>query len=79
MILGRPSNLILGAFTALFNVFVLALAAQGVILDLPFVVAINIAAASLIGLIANQPPTVIEGTTVKVITPRGQPNRTTRV
>ena len=79
MILGRPSNLILGAFVALVNVVVLVLASQGLKVDGETVAAINIAAGAIIAVIANQPPTLNEGTQVTVITPAGQPNRTTTV
>lgn len=71
MILGRPTNLILAAFTALFNVFVILKpdTFTGVA-----VAAINVAAASLIALIANQPPTVSVGATVNVRSANGTPD-----
>ena len=56
MIFGRPTNLILGAFTALFNVVVLALGSSGHPIDASIVAAVNIAAAAVIGLVAYQPP-----------------------
>lgn len=79
MILGRPTNLVLGAFTAVFNVVVLVVNATQP--PPPFftpeiVAAINIAAAALITLIAGQAPTVNQGDTVNVVTPAGQPNKT---
>jgi hypothetical protein len=73
VILGRPTNLILGAFTAIFNVVVLALNGQGHPIDASIVAGINIAAAALIGLIAYQPPTLNPGQTFNVTTPAGQP------
>jgi hypothetical protein len=76
MILGRPTNLILGAFTAVFNVIVLLAASQGVEITPALVAGINIAAAAVIGLVANQPATVNEGDTVNVVTPAGQANKT---
>lgn len=76
MILGRPTNLILGAFTAIFNVIVLVLESQGNPIAPSLVAGINIAAAAIIGLIANQTPTVNAGDQVKVVTPEGEPNRT---
>jgi hypothetical protein len=75
MILGRPTNLILGAFTAVFNVVVLILNSQGTPVDAAVVAGINIAFAAVIGLIANQPPTVKAGDTVTIQTPSGQANR----
>jgi hypothetical protein len=79
MILGRPTNLILGAFTAVFNVVVLALNGQGHPIDASIVAGINIAAAALIGLIAYQPPTLNPGATFNVTSPGGQPNYVTTV
>jgi hypothetical protein len=79
MILNRPPNLILGAFTAIFNVVVLALGAQGHPLDSSIVAGINIAAAALIGLIAYQPPTLNPGDQFHVTTPQGTPQFTTVV
>jgi hypothetical protein len=80
VILGRPTNLILGAFTAVFNVAVLVLQSQGnTTLTPELVAAVNIAAAAVITLIAGQPPTVAEGTKVNVVTPEGQPNKVVKV
>lgn len=79
MIFGRPTNLILGAFTALFNVVVLGLAAAGTVLDGQFVAAVNIAAAAVIALIAGQPPTVTPGSEVHVQTPGNGPNKSVKV
>ena len=75
MIFGRPTNLILGAFTGVFNVVVLVANSQGSTFFTPEIVAaVNIAAGALITLIAGQPPTVNEGDTVRISTPSGQPN-----
>lgn len=80
MILGRPTNLILGAFTALFNVIVLVATQAGNTFFTPeLVAAINIAAAALITLVANQPPTVNEGDKINVVTPPGTDNKTVTV
>jgi hypothetical protein len=79
MILGRPINLILGAFTALFNVVILVLKSQGTEVDAALVAAINIAFGAIVVLIANQPPTVNAGSTINIVTPTGEPNRTTTV
>ena len=81
MILGRPTNLVLGAITAVFNVVVLVLAAlvPPIVIPAPIVGAVNLAAAAVIGLIANQPPTLSPGDTFHVTTPDGQPNVTTTV
>lgn len=51
MILGRSPNLVLGAFTALFNVVVLSGTLPGLTPEL--VAAVNIAAGAIIALIAN--------------------------
>jgi hypothetical protein len=79
MIFGRPTNLILGAFTAVFNVVVLVLETQGTPIAPSLVAGINIAAAAIIGLIANQPPTITQGDKVQVVTPAGEPNKTVTV
>jgi hypothetical protein len=75
MILGRPTNLWLGAFTAVFNVIVATVNVLGYPLDTGVVATANIAAAAVIVLVANQPPTVNPGDTVHVTTPEGQSNR----
>lgn len=75
MILGRPTNLVLGAFTAVFNVIVLIAATQNVQITPELVAGINLAAAAVISLVANQAPTVNAGSTVNVVTPNGDPNR----
>jgi hypothetical protein len=74
MIWGRPPNLILGAFTATFNVIVLAAAAQGIIVDPGLTAAVNLAAGAIIAVIAYQPPTLAPGDTYKTATPAGEPN-----
>jgi hypothetical protein len=74
MILGRPTNLVLGAFTAVFNVIVLIASSQGYPITPEIIAGINIAAGAVILLVANQPPTVNEGDVVSVVTPAGQPN-----
>lgn len=81
MILGRPTNLVLGAITALFNVLVLVLAAlvPPITIPAPVVGAANLAIAALIAVIANQPPTVAAGSTVNVVQPGVTPNTQTTV
>lgn len=79
MIFGRPTNLILGAFTAVFNVIVLVLSSRGTPVDASVVAGINIAFAAVIGLIANQPATVNAGDTVNVVQPGSTPNTKTTV
>lgn len=82
MIFGRPSNLVLGALTAVFNVIVVAahtvpgLEQLGLVLNDVLVSTINLALGAVIALIANQPPTVTQGDTVNVVTPAGEPNKT---
>jgi hypothetical protein len=68
MILGRPTNLIIAAFTAIFNVFVILSPAT---LSGEAVAAINIAFASVIFLIANQDPTVKVGSSISVVSANG--------
>ena len=81
MILGRPTNLILGAITALFNLVILVLAALEPPIIIPAVVvgAANLAIGAVIALIANQPPTVNPGSTINVVTPASAPNQTQTV
>jgi hypothetical protein len=73
MIFRRPPNLVLGAITATFNAVVLALAAltPPVEIDAGVVGAINLAAAAIIALIANAPPTLAPGDRYNVSTPAG--------
>lgn len=81
MILGRPTNLILGAFTAVFNVVVLVLAAlePPIVIQAVIVGGVNLALAAVIGLIANQPPTVNSGDLVNVVQPGSTANTTATV
>lgn len=74
MIWGRPPNLILGAFTAVFNVVVLVLASQGTIIEPAVTAAVNLAAGAVIAVIAYQPPTLVPGDSYSIQTPKGQPN-----
>lgn len=76
MILGRPVNLWLAAFTAVLNVLVLL---SIVVLDALQLAGINIAAAAVIGLVANSTPTVKAGSEINVVTPADEPNYTTTV
>jgi hypothetical protein len=76
MIFGRPTNLVLGAFTALFNVGCLVSASQGYPVTTEIIAAVNIAAGAVIGLVAGQPPTLNTGDKVNVVTPAGEPNKT---
>lgn len=79
MIFGRPPNLVLGAFTATFNVVVLVLASQGVVIDQGVVAAVNLAAGAVITVIAYQPPTLNPGDTFTVKTDAGTPDYQTTV
>jgi hypothetical protein len=79
VIFGRPTNLIIGAFTATFNVVVLVLAANGTPLDGSIVAGVNVAFAAVIALVANQPPTLSPGDQFTVQTATGQPNYQTTV
>jgi hypothetical protein len=83
VIFGRPINLWLGLVTASLAF------AQVLIVTLvpdvdPTTVATVLGAfggllAVVIALVANQPPTISSGDTVKVVTPPGQDNRTVTV
>ena len=75
MILGRPTNLVLGAITALLNLIVIIAGTQGYTVTPETVAAINIAAGAIIAVVANQTPTVTQGDKVNVITPAGQDNK----
>lgn len=76
MIYGRPSNLWLGAATAIFNVAVLSMQAFGIVTPADVIAAVNIALGSVIALIAFQPPTLNVGDKVTVKTSNGDPDRT---
>lgn len=81
MILGRPTNLWVGAFTITFNLIVLILAALVPPIIIPAVVAggVGVAFGALVALVANQPPTMNPGDTFNTVTPPGQPNFVTTV
>jgi len=78
VIKGRPINLWLGLTTALAGFVTVTLIAVGA--DPTIVANIVGAGAGVMGaaiaLVAGQPPTVIEGDKVKVVTPEGEPNKT---
>lgn len=76
MILGRPVNLWVAASGAVLNALVLL---GWLVIDAIQLGALNLAIAALIALVANQAPTVKEGTTVTVVTPQGEPNRSVTV
>lgn len=80
MILGRPTNLWLGLVTA-----VLAFAQVIIVTTLPQYDPVSVATilgalggllSVVISFVANQPPTVVSGSTVKVVTPDDTPNVT---
>ena len=79
MILNRPTNLWLGAFTAIWSVIVLVLKSQGIEISLELATGVTAAAGALVLLVANQTPTVAAGSDIKVQTPTGQPNATATV
>jgi hypothetical protein len=81
MFLGRPTNIWLGAFTAVLGAIVLVLAALQPPIVIPGTVvgALGIAFGAVIGLVANQPPTLNPGQTFNVTTPAGQPSFVTTV
>jgi hypothetical protein len=53
LIFGRSPNLVLGAFTAVFNVVVLVAKSMGVSLTPELVAGINLAAGAIIAVVAN--------------------------
>jgi hypothetical protein len=79
MIFGRPTNLWNGLIVAFVSL--ISLIAMQLIPDVDGEVVATIGAGvtlflgSVISLVANQSPTVNEGSTVNVVTPQGQPNR----
>jgi len=81
VILGRPTNLIIGSFQAILGGLVVILAG----LPHPIVISGLIVGAivgifgALIALVANQPPSLNPGDTFNTITPKGQPNYVTTV
>jgi hypothetical protein len=81
MILGRPTNLIVGAFVAVFGAVVVVLAAltPPVLIPSAVVGAVTGAFGALVLLVANQAPTLNPGDTFNVKTPEGQPNYQTTV
>ena len=81
MILGRPTNLIIAAVTAIFNAVVLLLSAlqPPVVIPAAVVGGINLALGAVIAVIANSPPTLAPGDTFHVQTEPGTPNYQTTV
>lgn len=81
MIFGRPTNLVLGAFTAISGAVVVILAnlQPPIIIPGAVVGGVGVAFGALIALIANQPPTVNPGDTVTVQTPSGEANKSVTV
>lgn len=75
MIFKRPTNLWLAAATAIFNVVVLVLGANGVDITPELVSAVNIALAAVILLVAFQPPIVTPNTEVVVKTNNGHTDK----
>ena len=81
MILGRPTNMWIGAFTAVFSAVVIILAALAPPIIIPSVVvgAVGIAFGAIVILVAGQPPTLNPGDKLNVTTPAGQPTAVTTV
>jgi hypothetical protein len=83
MILGRPTNLWNGLVVA--SVSLVSIVVMQLLPDIDGEVVATIGAAvtlflgTVIAVIANQAPTVNEGTLVNVVTPAGQDNRTVTV
>ena len=81
MILGRPTNQWIGAFTAVFSAVVIVLGALTPPIVIPSVVvgAVGVAFGAIVLLVAGQPPTLNPGDTLNVTTPAGQPTAVTTV
>jgi hypothetical protein len=86
MILGRPTNLWLGAITAILNALAVIanadgspLASLGSLTTPEIVAVVNLALGAVIALIAVQPPTVQPDSKINVQTPSGQPNASASV
>jgi hypothetical protein len=81
MILGRPTNLVVGAFQSILGAIVLILAAlePPVVIPSAVVAGVVLAFGALVAVIANQPPTLNPGDTFNVTTPAGQPTAVTTV
>lgn len=79
MIFGRPINQIIAAVSAVLNLLVIAAAQAGIVITAELVAALNAAILAVVTLVAGQAPTVAEGTTVNVVTPAGEPNKTVTV
>ena len=83
MILGRPTNLWNGLIVA--GVSLVSIVVMQLLPDIDSEVVATIGAATTlffgaaISLLANQAPTVNEGSTVNVVTPAGEPNKTVTV
>lgn len=81
MILGRPVNLVVGAFQAVLGAVVLTLGALAppIVIPAAVVAGVVIAFGAVIAVIAGQPPTLNPGDQFHVTTPSGTPNVTTTV
>ncbi len=81
MILGRPVNLVVGAFQAVLGAIVLALGALDppIVIQAPVVAAVVIAFGAVIAVVAGQPPTLNPGDQFRTVTPQGTPNYVTTV
>ena len=77
MILGRPANLVVGAFQTILGAVVIILFywSPPVVIPNPVIGAVVLAFGAIISLIANQTPTVNSGDTVTVVTAKGEPNK----
>jgi hypothetical protein len=77
VIAGRPTNLWLGLATSIVGFATVVAVAAGV--DPTLVANVAGAGSGVLGaailLIANQPPTVLEGSKINISTPNGDPNR----
>ena len=75
MIAGRPTNLWLGAITALTGVLFIGLSAAGIVVPAELIASIGVAEGAVIAIVAYQPPTLNPGDTYSVVTPAAQPNQ----
>lgn len=77
MILGRPVNSAVAVLGALFNL-VVVFHLGNFNPDTIQIGAVNVVILVLMGFVANQDPTVKAGSSINVVTPDGEANRTIR-
>lgn len=81
MILGRPTNLVVGAFQAVLGAIVLVLAAlqPPIVIPSAVVAGVVVAFGAVVLVVANQVPTLNPGDKFNTTTPPGTPTYVTTV